>query len=116
MKVRTTKEQQRERLRRDMERFLSRGGSIKRVPPGTSGEPPRGARPLSPFSHTPRPPRTDLSRLAATIDARKHKPKVRRTRSAAPRRRLIYDDFGEPLRWVWGDATTAPDTPDKENS
>ncbi len=46
--------------------------------------------------------RTDLSQVAATIDARKHKPKRQRL-NPRPQRKLLYDDFGEPLRWVWQD-------------
>ncbi|MBL7251524.1 hypothetical protein ACLD02_05820 [Alloalcanivorax sp. C16-2] len=105
MKVRNSKEQQRQRLRRDMERFLSRGGRIEEVPSGTSGDNPDQPRQRRafPFAQTPRATRTDLSQLAAAIDARKKHGKRRPSRQAGPRRRLIYDDFGEPLRWVWDD-------------
>ena len=105
MKVRNSKEQQRQRLRRDMEQFLSRGGRIEEVPSGTSGDNPDQPRQRRafPFAQTPRATRTDLSQLAADIDARKKRGKRRQPRKAGPRRRLIYDDFGEPLRWVWDD-------------
>lgn len=104
MKVRNSKEQQRRRLKRDMERFLSHGGRIKEVPHGVSGNDPaqpRGRRPF-PFSQAPRATRTDISEVVAAIDARKRKT-VRPTHKRQPRRKLIYDDFGEPLRWVWDD-------------
>ncbi|MBM7332647.1 hypothetical protein [Alloalcanivorax marinus] len=107
MKVRNSKEQQRQRLRRDMERFLSRGGRIEEVPSGTTGDAPDQPRERRSFPFTQGPPatRTDLSQVAATIDARKKARRTRRPASArrGPRRKLVYDDFGEPLRWVWED-------------
>lgn len=105
MKVRNTKEQQRQRLRRDMERFLSRGGHIKEVPSGTTGDDPGQPRERRafPFAQSPRATRTDLSQVAAAIDARKKRGKSRSAKRTGPRRRLVYDDFGEPLRWVWED-------------
>lgn len=102
MKVRNSKEQQRRRLKRDMERFLSHGGRIKEVPHGVSGNDPaqpQGRRAF-PFSQAPRATRTDISEVVAAIDARKRKT-TRPTHKRRPRRKLIYDDFGEPLRWVW---------------
>lgn len=104
MKVRSSKEQQRQRLRREMERYLARGGLIQRVPSGVTGRDPQqsGHRP-PPFTDGPRATRTDLSSVVATIDARKRKPPPAGRRTRRPRRKLIYDDFGEPLRWVWDD-------------
>lgn len=105
MKVLNSKEQQRQRLRRELERYLSRGGRIRHVPNGATGHQPdlpHAARP-QPFSGAPRVARTDLSEVVAAIDARKKK-STRPTRRPMPRRKLIYDDFGEPLRWVWDDS------------
>jgi len=102
MKVRNSKEQQRRRLKQDMERYISRGGRIEEVPHGVSGDAPdqpRGRRAF-PFSQAPRADRTDLSEVVAAIDARKRKTS-RPAHKRRPRRKLIYDDFGEPLRWVW---------------
>ncbi len=105
MKVRSGKEQQRQRMQRETEQYLAGGGRIQRVASGVSGRDagaPGNHRPLSFASGSPAT-RTDLSAVAAAIDARKRKPApaVRRTRRA--RRKLIYDDFGEPLRWIWDD-------------
>ena len=94
MKVRNSKEQQRRRLKRDMERFLSHGVS------GNDLEQPQGRRAF-PFSQAPRATRTDLSEVVAAIDARKRRTTRPPTHKRRPRRKLIYDDFGEPLRWVW---------------
>jgi len=104
VKVRSSKEQQRHQLERDMERYLSKGGEIKEIPRGVSGtDPVHGKGHQTVLFNGPRQPqRTDLSQVAATIDARKHKPRRQRL-THRPTRKLIYDDFGEPLRWVWHD-------------
>lgn len=106
MKVRNSKEVQRHRLERDMQRFLAEGGSIQEVASGVSGADPisgKGHQTVL-FNGPKEPRRTDLTQVAATIDsrkeARKHKPKRQRL-APRPRRKLVYDDFGEPLRWVW---------------
>jgi hypothetical protein len=104
VKVRSSKEQQRHQLERDMERYLSKGGKIKEIPRGVSGTDPvhsKGHQTVL-FNGPRQPERTDLSQVAAAIDARKHKPRRQRL-TPRPSRKLIYDDFGEPLRWVWHD-------------
>ena len=104
MKVRSSKEQQRHQLERDMERFLAKGGEIKEIPSGVSGTDPVSGKGYQTvlFNGPRQPHRTDLSQGAATIDARRHKPRRQRPPSR-PSRKLVYDDFGEPLRWVWHD-------------
>ncbi|MCG8394896.1 MAG: hypothetical protein MI745_17615 [Pseudomonadales bacterium] len=104
VKVLSSKEQQRHRLQRDMERYLAKGGEVHKIPNGVSGaDPVSGKGHQTVLFNGPRQPRrTDLSQVAASIDARKHKPRRQRL-AARPRRKLIYDDFGEPLRWVWQD-------------
>lgn len=87
-----------------MERFLSKGGQIQQVASGVTGADPVSGKghQTALFTGPRSEPRTDLSQVVATIDARKHKPRRPRL-TARPQRKLIYDDFGEPLRWVWQD-------------
>src|SRR5699024_5150352 len=105
MKVRSSKEQQRQQMRREMERYLAGGGRIQHIPNGASGRDPAtsGARRPPSFAAGPPTTRTDLSALAVAIDARKRKAAPTPGRRPRRRRKLIYDDFGEPLRWVWDD-------------
>jgi hypothetical protein len=101
------KDQQRERLRRQIEEFLARGGHIDSVAPGVSGRddnlrPP----PATHFSQGPRPSRTPVPEVVAAIELRRQRNSIKRKaagRASKPKRRLIYDDFGEPLRWEWID-------------
>ena len=105
-----TKAELRARMDREMKSYLAGGGKISEVPQGASGkqagDPPTYlARRL--FTE-PRTPRTFVPEVVAAIEARrqeklKRSPKKKRTRTPQPRRKIIYDDFGEPLRRVWVD-------------
>jgi hypothetical protein len=97
----------RHELVREMERFLLQGGSVDEIPAGRSGKNP-GDPPV--FLNRrlfvePRSPRTLIPEVVAAIDARRleklgRKPQYKR-RQQHPRRKIIYDDFGEPLRRIW---------------
>jgi hypothetical protein len=108
------KARQRDQLQRQIDEFLSRGGHIRQVPNGASGAPAGGdwrhqhftPRQAPAGDATATPPRVPLTHVIATIEARKQArrqkpPRIKARR--APRRKLIYDDFGEPLRWQWVD-------------
>ncbi|WP_111656119.1 hypothetical protein [Isoalcanivorax indicus] len=108
------KAQQREALQRKIDAYLAKGGRIETVPPGVSGAPTGGdwQRPARRAGFTPGSPRkpevdrTPLTRVMATIDARKQQQRRKnrvRLQRRQPRRKLLYDDFGEPLRWQWVD-------------
>jgi hypothetical protein len=97
----------RDELKQETERFLRRGGRVETIPTGTSGKDPDDP-PL--FLNRrlfiePKTPRTLVPEVVAAIEARrkdKFKRKPTRKRSIPPpRRKTIYDDFGEPLRRVW---------------
>jgi hypothetical protein len=92
-----------------MEQYLRRGGEVSQVPNGASawhpGERPPPSRPLFTEPADPRTPVSDVvARLEARREAMRSKRRVTpRKRSERLRRRVIYDDFGEPLRLVWDD-------------
>lgn len=82
--------------------FMREGGEIQQVRPGESGLE-DGAALRPPFAGGPASqPRTPALDVLAAIDARR---KGKQPRKAAPRRqprkKIIYDDFGEPLREIW---------------
>ena len=86
--------------------FLGEGGEVAQIPQGISGrENVQGAiRAEQTAFQQPKAERTFLPEVVATLEARKQaqlaknapKPPKRR-----PRKKMIYDDFGEPLRWEW---------------
>ncbi len=108
MKKPITKSELRAELERAMERFLRQGGEIQQIPNGTSGKEP-GDAPLflnQRLFTEPRSERTPVPEVVAAIEARrrerfKRTPAPRQSRLPRPRRKVIYDDFGEPLRKVW---------------
>ena len=110
MKKPPSKQGIREQLERETERFLRRGGQVQNVPQGLSGRDP-GEPPLylnRRLFVEPRGTRTLVPEVVAAIEARRkqkpsRKPAVRRRRKPEPRKKIIYDDFGEPLRRVWVD-------------
>lgn len=100
----------RDELQDEVERFLQEGGRVQNIPQGISGKDP-GDPPL--FLNRrlfiePRGTRTLVPEVVAAIEARrkdrnKRKPQRKLSRLPQPRRKTIYDDFGEPLRRVWVD-------------
>lgn len=103
------KAEARAELERAMQQFLSRGGEVRRVPAGASAWDP-GARPAPsrPLFSEKKDTRTPLTDVVARLEARREAMKAKRRRVQKPRaqrarRRVIYDDFGEPLRHVWVD-------------
>jgi hypothetical protein len=99
----------RDELLQETERFLEQGGSVNEIPRGISGKDP-GDPPL--FLNRrlfvePKSPRTPIPEVVAAIEARRlqklrHKSPQKR-RLPSPRRKILYDDFGEPLRRIWSE-------------
>ncbi|WP_210398036.1 hypothetical protein [Motiliproteus sediminis] len=105
MKHRPTKAELRESLQRDVEEFLTQGGEIAEVPRGATGwDNPLAAKPDFAFVG-PRNERTPVQEVVAAIESRKSKPPKPTTRRQRqrPRKKAVYDDFGELIRWVWVD-------------
>ncbi len=109
MKKPVSKADIRDELLRETEDFLRCGGRVKEIPQGISGRNPEDP-PL--FLNRrlfvePRTPRTHIPEVVAAIEARRlerfNRKVTRKRRPPSPRRRVIYDDFGEPLRRVWAD-------------
>jgi len=107
LKTPVSKADIRNELQEETERFLKQGGSVNKIPQGISGKNP-GDPPI--FLNRrlfvePKASRTLIPEVVAAIEARRQekyraKPPAKR-RLARPRSKIIYDDFGEPLRRVW---------------
>lgn len=103
MKLPKSKSEIRDELQQQMEEFLSKGGNINDVPCGESGRDMGQPLPPIPFEGQTQE-RTPVSDVLATLDARKknkNKTVDSSKKKRQPRKKLITDDFGEPLRWVW---------------
>ncbi|KEA61691.1 hypothetical protein ADIMK_4148 [Marinobacterium lacunae] len=96
-------------IRRELEQqvldYVRDGGEIKSVNPGVSGL--EDGAVIRPSFNDGRPAqtRTPAMDVLAAIDARRKqsKPERKSHTKTKPRKRVIYDDFGEPLREVWED-------------
>ncbi len=110
MKKIITKADIRAHLERETEHFLDAGGQVEKIPRGLSGRDARESMMLPSRSLFIEPSiaRTPIPEVIAAIEARR-KALIKRTqapkRSRLPRRRrkMLYDDFGEPLRRIWID-------------
>lgn len=109
MKKPVSKEDIRKALERETERYIREGGEVEKIDQGISGKN-AGDPPL--FLNRrlfiePREERTLVPEVVAAIEERRknkftRKPTGKNSR-AKPRKKVIYDDFGEPLRRVWVD-------------
>ncbi len=110
LKKSVSKAEVREKLEEETERFLRKGGEVKEIPVGESGKNPDDP-PLylnRRLFVEPRESRTLVPEVVAAIEARRLEKRSRKSQRAARRtpqrrRKMIYDDFGEPLRQVWID-------------
>ncbi|WP_286239388.1 hypothetical protein [Neptuniibacter halophilus] len=106
-KKRPTKAELRDQLSAEVSQFLKKGGEIKQVEMGASGlVDGRYNQHKARFDHPKPAERTPIHGLLAAIDARrksKLQPGNRKTTQTSPRKKVIYDDFGEPVRTVWVD-------------
>jgi hypothetical protein len=105
-----SKAELRAKLERETQRFLRDGGHVQQIPVGQSAREPGDAPRFGGGRLFTEPPaeRTLIPEVVATIEARrqalrKRTPPSKRGRPRSPRRKIIYDDFGEPLREVWVD-------------
>lgn len=111
MKLPPSKAEIRRQLNQQTQAFLQQGGQVRQVPRGASGRDSVDG-PLRQNSFVANDgPKTDpenqqpLTDVIKTIEARRKakpsKAKPAKPHPPRPKRKLIYDDFGEPLRWEW---------------
>ncbi|MEJ6541255.1 MAG: hypothetical protein QNL94_12780 [Halioglobus sp.] len=107
LKKLTTKADIRDELFEETQRFLKAGGAVNEIAQGISGKNP--GDPAVFLNRTlfaePKSPRTPVPEVVAAIEARRiqkirHKPRFK-SRTPSRQRKIIYDDFGEPLRRIW---------------
>ncbi|MDO3386509.1 hypothetical protein QWI17_11750 [Gilvimarinus sp. SDUM040013] len=107
MKPVKSKKEQRQELEAQIRDYQDRGGTVYEVPRGISGREDTNTPLPHVFDKKADPDtRTPVNEVIAAIEERK-KPKAppKRPRHGASksRKKIIYDEFGEPLRWEWVD-------------
>ncbi|MFT5722423.1 MAG: hypothetical protein ACI9W6_002752 [Motiliproteus sp.] len=103
MTRRPDKAQLRNEIELRVREFVDRGGVISQV---TQGETGLGSNcSLNPGGfERPRDSRTPVSGAITSIEARRNpKSDSSSQRPKRPRKKMLFDDFGEPLRWIWVD-------------
>lgn len=110
MTKRPSKREIRERLNTDVEAFIQSGGELHQIEKGISGI---GQQAETPLAFEQKKERTPVDDVLKTIDGKRQQLKDERrlkgrfnnssATSATHRakKKIIYDDFGEPLRVVW---------------
>ena len=104
MKPLKTKSQIRDEINKQIDDYLHTGGEVNEVPRGHSGNLSNENLFVKTSSDQPPQPRTPVNDVVQALEERKKNkgsklpspPKNRK-----PKKRLITDDFGEPVRWVW---------------
>ncbi|GAB1264435.1 hypothetical protein NBRC116493_12790 [Aurantivibrio infirmus] len=106
MKIAKSKAQERNEIESQINRFLKNGGNVKSIESGVSGRE-IGSYKLAPVAFSePKESRTPLTDEVKAIEARKSQKRIPASaqKPKRPRKVLITDDFGEPLRWSWTDS------------
>lgn len=108
MKAVKSKAQERKEIEFQIRHYLKQGGEVNLIDTGVSGRP-IGAYPANPITFDKsQETRTPLLDEVKAIEARKTKPKPpasqKSKHASKPKKVLITDDFGEPLRWSWEDS------------
>ncbi len=106
MKPLKTKAQVRAEIDKQVKDFLQDGGEVFEVAQGVSGRE-TGLHPPAPVTFDgPKVDRTPVNEVVAAIESRRRakpdpKPGKRKGLARKPRKKMILDDFGQPLRWEW---------------
>ena len=105
IKPRISKSETREEINSQVEDFLKSKGTITQAKMGDSGLVDGKYNTSHIGFGEPKKPRTPLNYVVATLQQRKTKktPTTAFVKHKKPTKKVIYDDFGEPLRWVWED-------------
>ena len=105
MNKRPSKNEVREQINQEVEAFLRRGGEVKELARGETGLINGAYNDRSLGFEKPKEERTPVGHVLQTIDQRrqdKRKP-MPKPKHKGPRKKVIYDDFGEPVRVIWED-------------
>lgn len=96
-----TRRQLHQELEEQIRQYLDGGGQVNEVPRGLSGRMDPSGPLVALFEGTSHEDRTPLPEVVAAIEARKKPIPTLKPKKPRPRKKVILDDFGQPLRWEW---------------
>jgi hypothetical protein len=102
MHKRPTKREIRQQMQQEIEQYLDQGGQVHEYQRGESGLINGRLDDRSTGFEQGKQTRTSLTEVLNTVDQRKksgNAPII--TKPSRPKKKIIYDDFGEPIREVW---------------
>ena len=101
MQKRPTKRDVRSQLEQEIADFLQQGGAVQEMPHGASGLVDGRYGQALTFEGG-KEQRTPVNEALKSIDQRKEQNRHKPTPAPKkPRKKVIYDDFGEPVRVIW---------------
>ena len=107
IKPKTTKKETRTELESLVDQFIKAKGEIQQVDMGESGLIDGKYNTSHMGFSEPKQDRTPLNHVVATLQQKKHNkshsPSTQSKPKKKPTKKIIYDDFGDPIRWVWED-------------
>lgn len=101
MQKRPTKKQLRDQINHEINDFINHGGSVLELPRGATGLADGRSINAIAFERASES-RTPVENVLKTIDQRREQArKPAKALPKKPKKKIIYDDFGDPIRVVW---------------
>ena len=102
MNKRPTKREIRQQMDNEVDQYLNKGGEVREFQRGESGLVNGKLNDRSSGFEQRKQKRTPLiDELKAMIERKKPAGSAMPVKSSRPKKKIIYDDFGEPIREVW---------------
>ena len=101
MKPTKTRRELHAELQAQIDAYLHQGGNVNEVPRGLSGRPYSQSPLISIFEGNSHEDRTPIPDVVAAIEARRKPQTQFKHYKPRPKKKVILDDFGQPLRWEW---------------
>ncbi len=101
MNKRPTKREIHRQMQQEISQFLEQGGEVHEFERGESALVNGKLDDRSSGFGQGKQPRTPLNDVLKTVDDRKKTPTPAIQKTRRPYKKIIYDDFGEPIREVW---------------
>ncbi|MEP0072109.1 MAG: hypothetical protein ABJN96_02710 [Marinomonas sp.] len=101
IKPKTTKKDTRKELESLVDQFIKAKGEIQQIDMGESGLVDGKYNTSHMGFSEPKKERTPLNHVVAALQQKKKPSPPAPLPKKKPKKKIIYDDFGDPIRWVW---------------
>jgi hypothetical protein len=101
MNKRPTKREIRQQMNNEVDQYLTKGGEVREFQRGESGLVNGKIDDRSSGFEQGKQQRTPLLDELKAVDDRKKPANATPLKSSRPRKKIIYDDFGEAVREIW---------------